>query len=178
MPIPSSKMPSHSKKSNCIFALQVIEHFGLIFWLGTTYAISLLALPKAFAVLPVDQAGTFAQALFPAMNLFTALALAVVMGCYFFLKPSYTSPSVKKKSALLLLCAGLLGLNALVVQPRVHALRSQRQDPVKNQSFRMLHGVSMLGNLVIMLLGIPIVVWTTAQTARRNDALTQTPNQP
>lgn len=172
MPRPLLKMPFLSKKSDrFLFILQVLEDFGLIFWLGITYGISLLALPKAFATLPSDQAGLFAQAVFPALNLLTGCALGLVILCHF-LKPSRhrSDKSTKRKAILLVLCAGLLGLNALVLQPHVHALRSQRQDPEKNRAFRTWHGVSMLGNLVIMLLGIPIVVLKASHTSRKKDA--------
>lgn len=168
-------MRLHLRNPKVVFALQVFEHFGLIFWLGTTYAISLLALPKAFALLPREQAGTYAQGIFPAMNVFTALSLGVVITCHLLLRSSQRTPATRKKGVLLFLCAGLLGFNALVIQPAVHTLRGERQDPIKNQRFRIFHGASMVGNLVIMLLGVPIVVWTTAQNARRKDATGEPP---
>ena len=172
---PLLKMPflSKNRSDRALFTLNVLEQFGLIFWLGTTYAISLLALPKAFSALPAEQAGLFAQAIFPAMNLFTGCALGLVLLCHFF-RAAHPPPTKagRRKSFMLLLCAALLGLNALILQPQVHALRSQRQDPIKNRAFRTLHGVSMLGNLVIMLLGIPIVVLTTSQRFQRKDAST------
>ena len=143
-------------------SLVVIEEMATIFWLGTTYVVSLLVIPTTFSVLPKPYLGEFLKNLFPIYFHVTGISLILVAICHglFFRERNFP----RARTTLIGLSLLATALNFFWVLPTVEMLRATMLE--NPQAFQRWHGVSMGLNLVVMIAGLPLLIFRGFAHAR------------
>lgn len=131
-------------------------------WVGGTSLFTFVLTPAIFKSFNRDMAGKIVGALFPGYFKW-GLACGVIS-----LVTIFMSSTVKYKTAAVVIIAVMLAITALqawVIEPKAAALKkaipsfetTPKEDPLRLQ-FRKVHGVSVVGNLVVIGGNIALVV--------------------
>lgn len=149
-------------------------------WVGIGFGVTFVAIPVVFGsdirnALPPGQAGRVAQSIL--LRLFQwqvgIVALAAIL---YFLEQRRNPASAGRLRAWLLPPLGAISLLALFwLHPLLAGIHAERydihtQEPQRRQlaaRFGVWHGISQVGNLLI-LLGTSAAWWNTAQRLRRD----------
>ncbi|MCF8565379.1 DUF4149 domain-containing protein [Alicyclobacillus tolerans] len=136
-------------------------------WIGSAVYFSFFAANEIFGGLPVDQAGAVIALLFP--SYFGLLAGLSVVGwlLYWFFTRSTRAGNTSSRwgHASALIGAATMLVNRFILLPRIETITAQmgpisKASPTMVQKFGMMHGISMLLDLVGILaaLGVWIVL--------------------
>ena len=143
---------------------------ALTFWIGGIVFFSFIASPSIFKILPREQAGQVVGNIFPKYHILGYVACALALGALTGLRQLGAAQSVQTAMTLLLVMGGLQLTMGLVVGPMVvearDAVKVAPAGPEKEQlekKFRGLHGVSMLLNLTLLILGLVLLYRTAVQ---------------
>lgn len=141
----------------CTNLARLGELIGLSLWLGGSITISGFLLPLAFQVLPREQAGHYANAVFP---IYFNASLVLVAGLFLL-------QGDRPRRLLLGIAAALLLFNIAVVLPQMQALKSSHMAPeVQQVIFRRWHGASMAVNGLTVLTACVVAALTARRWSR------------
>ena len=137
---------------------------SLVLWIGGIVFFSFLASPSIFKVLPREQAGQVVGDIFPKYHLLGYVACAIALGSLVGLRQLGVAQSVRTAMIFLALMGGVQITMGAVVGPMVvearDAVKAAPPGPEKDRlekRFRSLHGVSMLLNLALLMLGLVLL---------------------
>ena len=134
---------------------------SLVLWIGGIVFFSFLASPSIFKILSREQAGQVVGDIFPKYHLLGYVACAVSLGSLLGLRQVGGAQSVGTAMIFLVVMGGVQVTMGAVVGPMViearDAVKAAPPGPEKDRlekRFRGLHGVSMLLNLTVLVLGL------------------------
>ncbi len=137
---------------------------ALVLWIGGIVFFSFLASPSIFKILPREQAGQVVSDIFPKYNLLGYIACAVALGSLFGLRQLDVAQSVRTAMIFLVVMGGIQVTMGTVIGPMViearDAVKAATAGPKKDRlekRFGVLHGVSMLLNLTLLILGLVLL---------------------
>ena len=137
---------------------------SLVLWIGGIVFFSFLASPSIFKVLPREQAGQVVGDIFPKYHLLGYVACAIALGSLVGLRQLGIAQSVRTAMIFLVVMGGIQVTMGTVVGPMVvearDAVKAAPPGPEKDRlekRFRRLHGVSMLLNLALLMLGLVLL---------------------
>ena len=138
----------------------------LVLWIGGVVFFSFIASPSIFKALPREQAGQVIGDIFPKYHLLGYISCLVAVACLLGLRQWATVQAVGTAMILLVLMGGIQVTMGTVIGPKViearDAVKSTAPGPEKDRldkKFRGLHGVSMILNLVLLILGLILLYW-------------------
>lgn len=150
--------------------MKILFWLVLSLWIGGHAFFSFVIGPRLFAALSRPEAGRAVAAIFPAYFTMGAICGAVILMLTILNRNAAWAPG--KMGVLLAGAAlGLTLLGGLVLQPKLHDLRTQiyagaeplpEGDPVR-KSFAKWHGVSLLINFGVLISGIALIARTAAK---------------
>jgi len=137
---------------------------ALVLWIGGIVFFSFHASPSIFKVLPREQAGQVVGDIYPRYHPLGYVAYAIALGSLVALRKFGVAQSVRTAMIFLSLIGGgqiTLGavVGPMVVEAR-DAVKAAPPGPEKDRlekRFRSLHGVSMLLNLALLMLGLVLL---------------------
>jgi len=123
-------------------------------WVGGTSLFTFVLTPAIFKSFSRDQAGRIVGVLFPGYFKWGLACGVIALVTIFF------SSSVKYKTVAVVIIAVMLAITAVqtwVIEPKAAALKkaipsfetTPKEDPLRVR-FRKLHGISVMGNLVVI----------------------------
>jgi uncharacterized membrane protein len=143
---------------------------SLVLWIGGIVFFSFLASPSIFKILPREQAGQVVSDIFPKYHLLGYVACAVALGSLFGLRQLGVAQSVRTAMLFLVVMGGIQVTMGTVVGPMViearDAVKAAPPGPEKDRlekRFGGLHGVSMLLNLTLLILGLMLLYRVSGQ---------------
>jgi uncharacterized membrane protein len=146
--------------------LRYVLLLTLVLWIGGIVFFSFIASPSIFKTLPREQAGQVVGDIFPRYHLLGYISCLVAVTCLLGLRQWATVQAVGTAMILLVLMGGIQVTMGTVVGPKViearDAVKSTAPGPEKDRlekKFRGLHGVSMILNLVLLILGLILLYW-------------------
>jgi uncharacterized membrane protein len=147
-----------------ISVLRYVLLLALILWIGGIVFFSFIASPSIFKILPREQAGQVVGDIFPKYHLLGYASCALALGCLLSLKQLGAAQAPGTAIILLLLMGGVQVTMGAIVGPNViearDAGKAAPSGPEKErleQKFRRLHGVSMILNLSLLILGLVLL---------------------
>lgn len=139
---------------------------AVVLWIGGIVFFSFIASPSVFKILPREQAGQVVGEIFPKYHLLGYISCLVALTCLMGLRQLASVKAVGTAMLLLVLMGGIQGTMGIVIGPKViearDAVKSAAPGPEKDRlekQFRGLHGLSMILNLVLLLLGLILLYW-------------------
>jgi uncharacterized membrane protein len=141
--------------------LRYLLLLALVLWVGGIVFFSFIASPSIFKVLPREQAGQVVSDIFPKYHLLGYVSCIIALACLFGLRQLGAVQVVRTTMMLLVLMGGMQVAMGTVIGPKViearDAVKAATIGPEKDRlekKFRGLHGVSMIFNLVLLILGL------------------------
>jgi uncharacterized membrane protein len=139
---------------------------SLVLWIGGIVFFSFIASPSIFKTLPREQAGLVVGDIFPTYHLLGYVSCIIALACLFGLRQLGPVQSIRTAMIFLVLMGGIQVTMGTVIGPKViqarGAVKSTAPGPEKDRlekKFRGLHGVSMILNLVLLILGLILLYW-------------------
>ena len=146
--------------------LRYLLLLALVLWIGGIVFFSFIASPSIFKILPREQAGLVVGDIFPKYHLLGYASCLIALGCLVGLRQLGAVQSVRAAMIVLVLMGGIQVTMGLVIGPKViearDAVKAAAPGPEKDRlekKFRGLHGVSMILNLVLLILGLILLYW-------------------
>ena len=146
--------------------LRYLLLLALVLWIGGIVFFSFIASPSVFKILPREQAGQVVSDIFPKYHLLGYASCLIALGCSVGLRQLGAVQSVRTAMIILVLMGGVQITMGTVIGPKViearDAVKSATPGPEKDRlekKFRGLHGVSMIFNLVLLILGLILLYW-------------------
>jgi uncharacterized membrane protein len=146
--------------------LRYVLLLAVVLWIGGIVFFSFIASPSVFKILPREQAGQVVSDIFPKYHLLGYASCLIALACLFGLRQLGAVQSVRAAMIVLVLMGGMQVTMGTVIGPKViearDALKAASAGPEKERlekKFRGLHGVSMILNLVLLLLGLILLYW-------------------
>ena len=146
--------------------LRYVLLLALVLWIGGIVFFSFIASPSVFKILPREQAGQVVGDIFPKYHVLGYISCLVAIACLMGLRQWATVQGIRTAMILLVLMGGIQVTMGLVIGPKViearDAVKSTSPGPEKDRlekKFRGLHGVSMILNLVLLILGLILLYW-------------------
>ncbi|HEB71511.1 MAG TPA: DUF4149 domain-containing protein, partial [Nitrospirae bacterium] len=144
-----------------IMVFKYIHLLALVIWIGSVVFFSFIGAPSIFQTVDKKTAGDVVGAIFPKYYLLGYICSLVSLATLGYLgyKAGYAQP-VKTGLAILAIMGGITFYSGLVIGPKVHSVKYQirgetdeaKLAPLRKQ-FGKLHGISMVLNLTVLLLG-------------------------
>ena len=138
----------------------------LVLWIGGIVFFSFIASPSVFKILPREQAGQVVSDMFPKYHLLGYASCLIALGCLVGLRQLGAVQSGRAAMIVLVLMGGIQVTMGTMIGPKVidarDAVKSAASGPEKDRlekQFRGLHGVSMILNLVLLILGLVLLYW-------------------
>lgn len=147
----------------------------LVTWLGSMIFFSLVAAPAIFKGFEKKQAGEIVGVLFPKYFLLEEIAAVVAIATLGFIATKIGfGGGVKVGFILLALMGGLVFYSGMVNGPRAREvkmeIRAAEGDEAKvaelKKEFGKLHGVSVLVNMIILVMGLVLLYYALGYLAR------------
>ena len=145
--------------------LRYVLLLTLVLWIGGIVFFSFIASPSIFKVLPREQAGQVVGDIFPKYHLLGYVSCIIALACLFGLR-QLGAQSIRTAMIFLVLMGGIQVTMGTIIGPHViearDAVKTTAAGPEKERlekQFRGLHGVSMLLNLVLLILGLILLYW-------------------
>jgi len=146
--------------------LRYVLLLTLVLWIGGIVFFSFIASPSIFKTLPREQAGHVVGDIFPKYHLLGYISCLVAVACLLGLRQLGAVQSIRTAMIFLVLMGGIQVTMGAVIGPKViearDAVKSTAPGPEKDRlekKFRGLHGVSMILNLVLLILGLVLLYW-------------------
>ena len=146
--------------------LRYILLLALVLWIGGIVFFSFIASPSIFKVLPREQAGQVVGDIFPKYHLLGYVSCIITLTCIFGLRQLGVVQSIRTAMIFLVLMGGIQVTMGTIIGPKViearDAVKTTPAGPEKERlekKFRGLHGVSMIFNLVLLILGLILLYW-------------------
>ena len=146
--------------------LRYLLLLALVLWIGGIVFFSFIASPSVFKILPREQAGQVVGDIFPKYHLLGYTSCLIALGCLVGLRQLGAVQSVRAAMIVLVLMGGTQVTMGLVIGPKViearDAVKAAPAGPEKERlekRFRGFHGVSMILNLVLLILGLILLYW-------------------
>jgi uncharacterized membrane protein len=146
--------------------LRYVLLLALVLWIGGIVFFSFIASPSIFKILPREQAGLVVGDIFPKYHLLGYISCVVAVACLLGLRQLGTVQAAGTAMILLLVMGSIQVTIGTVIGPKViearDAVKSGTPGPEKDRlekKFRGLHGVSMILNLVLLILGLILLYW-------------------
>jgi uncharacterized membrane protein len=146
--------------------LRYVLLLTLVLWIGGIVFFSFIASPSIFKTLPREQAGQVVSDIFPKYHLLGYVSCIIAVTCLFGLRQLGAVQSIRTAMIYLVLMGGIQVTMGTVVGQKViearDAVKSTASGPEKERlekKFRGLHGVSMILNLLLLLLGLILLYW-------------------
>ncbi len=146
----------------------------LVSWLGSIIFFSFVAAPAIFKGFERKQAGEIVGALFPKYFLLEEVSVVLAVATLFFIGTKIGfGGGVKIAFVLLALMGGLVFYSGMVNGPRAREvkmeIRTAEGDEAKvaelRKEFGKLHGVSVIVNMIILLLGLVLLYYALGYLA-------------
>jgi uncharacterized membrane protein len=146
--------------------LRYVLLLTLVLWIGGIVFFSFIASPSIFKTLPREQAGQVVGDIFPKYHLLGYISCLVAVACLLGLRQLGAVQSIRTAMIFLVLMGGIQVTMGAVIGPKViearDAVKSTAPGPEKDsleKKFRGLHGVSMILNLLLLILGLILLYW-------------------
>ena len=146
--------------------LRYLLLLALVLWIGGIVFFSFIASPSVFKILPREQAGQVVSDIFPKYHMLGYISCLVALGCLLVLRQLGTTQAVGTAIVLLVVMGGMQVTMGTVIGPQViearDAVKAAPAGPDKDRlekQFRGLHGLSMILNLVLLILGLILLYW-------------------
>lgn len=157
-----------------LIAVKYIHLLALVIWIGSIVFFSFIGAPSVFQTLDRKTAGDVVGAIFPkyyALGYVLSLVSLTTLG-YLGYKAGFSQP-VKTGLVILAVMAGISFYSGLVTAPKVNAVKYQMRaetDESKVETLRKqfgkLHGISMIQNVAVLVLGLVLLYFTIGYMAR------------
>jgi uncharacterized membrane protein len=141
--------------------LRYVLLLTLVLWIGGIVFFSFIASPSVFKVLPREQAGQVVGDIFPKYHLLGYASCIIALVCLFGLRQLGVGQSIRTAMILLVLMGGIQVTMGTIIGPQVIEARDAAKTTPAGpemerleKKFRGLHGVSMIFNLVLLILGL------------------------
>ena len=138
----------------------------LVVWIGGIVFFSFIASPSIFKILPREQAGQVVGDIFPKYHLLGYASCIIAVACLFGLRQLSAVQSIRTAMMFLVLMGGIQATMGTFIGPKVietrDAVKATPAGPEKDRlekKFRGLHGVSMILNLLLLILGLILLYW-------------------
>ncbi|HEY3197620.1 MAG TPA: DUF4149 domain-containing protein [Nitrospirales bacterium] len=149
-----------------ISLLRYLLLLTLVLWIGGIVFFSFIASPSIFKVLAREQAGQVVGDIFPKYHLLGYVSCIIALACLFGLRQLGGAHSIRTAMIVLVLMGGIQVTMGAIIGPKViearDAIKATSTSPEKERlekKFRGLHGVSMIFNLVLLILGLVLLYW-------------------
>ena len=146
--------------------LRYLLLLALVLWIGGIVFFSFIASPSVFKILPREQAGQVVGDIFPKYHLLGYASCLIALGCLVGLRRLGADQSVRAAMIVLVLMGGIQVTMGLVIGPKViearDAVKAAAPGPEKDhleKRFRGFHGISMILNLALLILGLILLYW-------------------
>ena len=143
-------------------------HFmTLIIWIGTIIFFSFFGAPSIFKVLDRELAGDVVGDIFPKYWMIGYICSPIALGTLLFLQKLGTLNTTGRVVILSIMlinvyCSGLVvGTKAKSVKAEMRATEDVEKKELIRKHFMKIHGISMMMNLTVLILGI-VVIFITA----------------
>lgn len=141
--------------------IPVLYRLALSFWIGGVALFTFVLTPILFKTQPRDLAGRIVGVLFPGYFRWGLACGAVALVCLLLQRGRHFIPAL----VLLVLMLAATSFQALVIEPKVAALKEQigsfettpKDDPLR-QEFSRLHAVSAVCNLTVFAGGVVLII--------------------
>jgi len=157
-----------------IVAVKYIHLLALVIWIGSIVFFSFIGAPSIFQTVDKKTAGDVVGAIFPKYYLLGYICSLVSLATLGYLgyKAGFGQP-VKTGLAILAIMGTITFYSGLAIGPKVHSVKYQirgetdeaKLAPLRKQ-FGKLHGVSMILNLTVLLLGLALLYFTVRYMGR------------
>ncbi|VAX19127.1 hypothetical protein MNBD_NITROSPINAE04-331 [hydrothermal vent metagenome] len=157
-----------------IVAVKYIHLLALVIWIGSVVFFSFIGAPSIFQTVDKKTAGDIVGVIFPKYYLLGYICSLISLGALAFLgaKSGFLFP-VKAGLAILAVMACITFYSGLVTAPKVNSVKYQirgetdeaKLAPLRKQ-FGKLHGISMVLNLTVLLLGLALLYFTVGYMGR------------
>ena len=146
--------------------LRYLLLLALVLWIGGIVFFSFIASPSIFKLLPREQAGQVVGDIFPKYHLLGYACCIIALASLFGLRQLSAVQSIRSALIVLVLMGGIQVTMGAIIGPQViearDAVKATVPGPEKDRlekKFRGLHGVSMILNLVLLILGLILLYW-------------------
>ena len=144
--------------------LRYVLLLTVVVWIGGIVFFSFIASPSVFKLLPREVAGQVVGDIFPKYHLLGYVSCIVALGCLLGLRQLGMTQAVGTAMILLVLMGGIQVTMGTIIGPKViearDAVKSAAAGPEKDtleKKFRSLHGLSMIFNLLLLILGLILI---------------------
>jgi hypothetical protein len=141
--------------------IPVLYRLALSFWVGGVALFTFVLTPILFKTQPRDLAGRIVGVLFPGYFRWGLACGAVALVCLLLQRGRHFIPAL----VLLVLMLAATSFQALVIEPKVAALKEQigsfettPKDSPLRQEFSRLHAVSAVCNLTVFAGGVVLII--------------------
>lgn len=138
-----------------------IYRLALALWVGGAALFTLVLTPTIFRSYNRDEASGIVGVLFPGYFRWGLVCGIVALGMLLLARPG----QLRLRAALLVVMLLITACNAFYIEPREAALKKEipsfittPADDPKRAEFRRLHGISMAGNLTVIVGGMILVI--------------------
>ena len=146
--------------------VKFVHLMSLVVWVGGIIFFSFLGAPSIFKILDRELAGDVVGDIFPKYWMMGYICSPIALGTLIFLaKTSATSAGIRIILLSVMLVAMFysgfgIGAKAKKIKTEMRATEDVAQKELMRKHFGKIHGISMMVNLTILLLGIAVIFIT------------------
>ena len=147
-------------------AITIVNFFylmSLVVWVGSIIFFSFFGAPSIFKILDRETAGDVVGDIFPKYWTIGYICGSIALGAQIFLAKIGAASALIKIILLsvmlvIILCSGLVvGTKARTIKAQMRAAENIEKKEELRKHFMKIHGVSMLMNMTVLILGITVV---------------------
>ncbi len=146
--------------------LQFIHLVSLVVWIGAIIFFSFIAAPAIFKSLPRETAGDVVAKIFPIYHQLGCVCSILALGTLALFSPAVTDWHMARVISLSIMTL-ITFYSCFVMGPKVRVLkddlRGSKSSPdfeLKSKAFSRIHGISMVLNMLVLLVGIVLLFFT------------------